>query len=323
MITAYLLAYLIFFLAFGVGSSLARRGHHDGFLVLGSLLALIGGGGFLSLIVDASSELGNALVLRALAALVFATMFLSGGGLVVSSFIQKLQGKRTIQGAILGFVLIVPVAVGVAKSYSANTKLQEQAESRATLELTDVSGTFGGHRITIPISPVVSLATQCDVPPGVSQSICHFWGGNSFENFVGFGSTTLDFSSISFLIPDCKKSDCTQLENWCERRPNLNKSVWCWTGSRIEIAMRTDRIQSGEENTNRPLFVQSAPVEGLSIRCFELFSNKVSCDAHFEVTPGVRTNVSIWDIEPGNEETKVREIKSHAERLWAEMISAD
>ncbi|WP_113791377.1 hypothetical protein [Ruegeria sp. A3M17] len=324
MILVYFLTFAVFvgafffFRSFSEGLSLALS-----FVLIGALIAIICIISFFSMSQYPSGDFTDQIYQRFGAYFIVAPLGAAAAGMAVGGLVNILRLPMIVQLVVVCLVLAVPVAIGVNANNQEEQERKRKAAYRAAMELTNVSGTFGSETVTIPVSPIVSVGTRCKVRPGESDMKCQasFDQSNTFEVFHGFGLDNLDFSALIVWHPgpDCRvQSKCGQFRSWCERRPDMTKSVWCWSEHKLKIVMRTDRKHRNEEDIDKPLLTQSNPVAGLRIRCREgLF--KPWCKAHFEVAPDVRTIVTVEDIEPGHEETVVREAVSYAQSLWLEM----
>lgn len=324
MISVYFLAYLIFFSALGIANLFIKEPNARAvFYSLGGALTFVGFG-LMMMIAATPKSHGGVSFGPPPAVLVLPLMGLAGAGLFTSALLNTLQGKRVMQSLVMTIVLVVPIGLGATKHFLEQARIEKAEEFRAEMELTNVSGTLGDYPVKLPISPMVSIEARCDEPTGTNRSYCNarFGRPNAFEYFVGFGSDTLEFLVIRVSLPNCAKEDCARFRSWCDRRPALKESAWCWFDKKVSIEMRVDEIRPNEEDTYSPLLVQSSPVDGLRIRCARYYGSVRHCNAHYELRPGVRVKLGVR-TEPGTEERKVREARSDVEQLWTAMTRID
>lgn len=315
MLELYFIALAIFGVALLVGCGITERASAK-FMLFTCAAIIIGALGFgIQLGRSRGGDYGQGI----LAVLIFAPIFVSGLGFLASGLIRKHRGKLVIQSAILG-LFTIPAGV-LAFGIDANERAAELELERITAEMeqADIGGTFGSHYVTIPVAPLISVATICDPPPGVSNLTCHgeFLSKFSTRSFHGHGSTDLEFTYVSVNFPKCEGTRCADIKNWCERRPALKATVWCQSQNSFWLQMRTEAIEPKPESKN-PLLVQTDPVDGLLIRCSNQGSKRY-CAAYFEVANGIATEFQVSSIEPGNEEMKVRETLVLVENIWTRM----
>lgn len=313
MLQVYFAALAIFFVSLLVGCAFFKRSSGMFGLITWATI-IIGALGFF-IKWSSRGDFADAII----AAVVFAPVFLSGLGFLASSLIRKHQGKPLLQGAILG-LFTIPAGVWAFGSDKTERAAEIELERfKAEMQQKDIGGTFGGHYITIPVAPLIAVETICDPPPGVSDSSCNgeFSSKISIDRFHGHGSTDLEFTYVTVNFPKCESARCTEVKDWCERRPALRATAWCQSGHSFLLRMSTDAIEP-QVDAKHPFLEQTDPVEGLRIRCSDTIL-KGSCSAYFEVARGVDAVIGAHSIESGSEEATIREMLAVVEKIWSEM----
>lgn len=325
MAVVLFIGYLASFIAFSVSYSLGKGApFKGGQFTLGATLAVFAGAMAFGMTREVPNNLSTQISQFATAYFVMVPVSGIGVGMALASLVGYFEGRRFIQATTLSIAVSVPIGLVLMVQEKIKSEEGKKESFRTEMELTNVSGTFGSNLVTIPVSPIVSIGTRCEVQPGQSPMKCNagFGEANTFEFFEGFGKTDLDILWLVVWNPgqDCRgKAKCEQLRDWCKRRPDMKGSAWCSSEREIKIVMRNGPKSKNEEDFDVPLFRLTDPIEGLRIRCREGLK-ETWCKAHFEIAEEVRAVVTAADIEPGYEEEVVRESVLYTESLWAEMI---
>jgi multisubunit Na+/H+ antiporter MnhF subunit len=320
----YIIGFAIYFSLFLILRRFISGGTQpDGLFALGIILAAVCALVAFGITRTATATFPNGIYQNALAYFILVPVAAISVCMAVGSMVGQYKERPNVQGSILFLALLTAIASGATSHLL--TELSERAKEnhRAEMEQTNVSGTFGKARVSIPVSPIVSIGTRCRVEPGQSHNNCNasFGQPNTFEYFRGFEAADLNFAWMIVRSPgqDCRiKVKCEEFQDWCARRSDLVVSEWCQTVRKVKVVMTNKKKKPSEEDFDVPLLEQSNPDKGLRIRC-RYHPKNVWCKAHFQVAPEVRTIVTVGDIEPGHEETVVLEAVSYAQSLWLEM----
>lgn len=224
MLQLYFAALLIFGVAFLVGYWFSERTEGE-IIPFAGVVIIIGAIGFGTQWGRSDANFGHGIW----AIMIFAPIFVSGFGFLASGLVWTYRGKVFIQRVIIGLFVIPPGVFALAVDVNRRAEILKRERFLAEMALTDIGGTFGGHNITIPVAPLIKVSTICDPPSSLSGLTCYgdFSTKLGAPHFHGYGSTDLVFNHIYVDFPRCESARCTDIKNWCERRPALKATAWC------------------------------------------------------------------------------------------------
>lgn len=245
-----------------------------------------------------------------------------GIGLVFGATLGAVVRSPSARRIAASVLIIVPIIGLTLLNHTARVARAEHtaqsAVDLASFQQGFVAGTMEGFAIRLPAGPQYDIYFTCPDDP---QRLCRAF----FATGHGRLQDTIDHVEFAEIILRSQDVNCNaaclpivEVTEWCDRRPDLQGSVWCDTTPRGTILIGTDVTLDPELHEMNGWTRSNHSTDDITVYC-RAGSPDLSCRAQFTLSGEIRATVFI-DGTPSDLKPQVDKIHDHVTTIWSEMV---